>query len=114
MEYQVALEVAALLAIKKNIPVCFVTNKSAESIIQDLLVLESGVSKEMIEKGDLTPLHFSSITEGCGKIYEAPFYIMDYSVETDAALAFEKEKGVKAIFYGSRGDPATTIVFFKE
>ncbi|MDR2110486.1 MAG: replicative DNA helicase [Spirochaetaceae bacterium] len=73
-----ALTMAANMTIKKKIPVAFFTLEMSDmALMQRLISSEARIESNKIRSGLLKPSDFHSLMEAAGRIYEAPFYIVD-------------------------------------
>jgi replicative DNA helicase len=73
-----ALTMADHIAITQKIPAAFFTLEMPDtSLTERLLSCEAGIEFEKIRKGKLKPSDFTGLLDAAGRIYEAPFYIVD-------------------------------------
>jgi replicative DNA helicase len=73
-----ALNMAADMAVHKNIPVGFFTLEMSDlALTKRIISSESMVDAKNIRSGYLTPSEYSRIVHAASNIYEAPFFIVD-------------------------------------
>jgi replicative DNA helicase len=73
-----ALNMAAYMAIHKKIPLGFFTLEMSDlALTKRIISSESMVDAKNIRSGYLKPSEFTRILDASGKIYEAPFFIVD-------------------------------------
>jgi replicative DNA helicase len=99
-----ALNMAAHIAFKENIPVAFFSlEMPATALVQRLVSSEAMIGGEKMRNGFMTSEDFKKILEVMGRINEAPFYIVDapnmklLDLRSQARQLRSKEK-VQAIF----------------
>jgi replicative DNA helicase len=73
-----ALNMAASMAIYKGIPVGFFSLEMSDlALVKRIISSESMVDSQIIRSGFLKPTDYHRILDAAGKIYDAPFYIID-------------------------------------
>ncbi|GHV85905.1 replicative DNA helicase [Spirochaetia bacterium] len=99
-----ALTMASHITIKRKIPAAFFSLEMSDmALCLRLISSEARIESEKIRSGLLTPRDFGSITEAAGRIYEAPFYIVDTPGMKlldlrSQARRLRSQHGVKIIF----------------
>lgn len=73
-----ALSMAEYIAIEKKIPTGFMSLEMSDmQLMQRLIAQEASIHADLIRNGRLTIDDFKKITDAAGRMYEAPFYIVD-------------------------------------
>jgi replicative DNA helicase len=73
-----ALNMAAHIAFHQRIPVAFFSLEMSDiALVQRLISSEASVQAQNLRSGFLSPSDFKKIIDVSGKIYEAPFHIVD-------------------------------------
>ncbi|MDR2313479.1 MAG: replicative DNA helicase [Spirochaetaceae bacterium] len=73
-----ALTMAAHISIEKKIPSAFFSLEMSDmALVLRLISSEARIESEKIRSGLLKPQDFQSLLDAAGKIYDAPFYIVD-------------------------------------
>ncbi|MDR2210455.1 MAG: replicative DNA helicase [Spirochaetaceae bacterium] len=99
-----ALTMAAHISIGKKIPAAFFSLEMSDmALVLRLISAEARIESEKIRSGLLKPQDFQGLMEAAGKIYDAPFYIVDTpGIKLldlrSQARRLRSQQGVKIIF----------------
>jgi len=73
-----AMTMAANIAIDEKIPTAFFSLEMSDmQLVQRLIASRSKINSNRIRSANLTARDFSKVSETCGALYEAPFYLVD-------------------------------------
>ncbi|UTY30981.1 replicative DNA helicase [Treponema putidum] len=73
-----AMTMAAHIAIDEKIPTAFFSLEMSDmQLVQRLIASRSKINSNRIRSANLTARDFTKVSETCGALYEAPFYLVD-------------------------------------
>lgn len=99
-----ALNMAAHMALREKVPVCFFSLEMSDlSLTYRLLASEARINSEKVRSGLIKPSDIQSLMDAASRIYEAPLYIVDVPNLKlldlrSLARRMKTEKDVKIIF----------------
>lgn len=84
-----AIQLAVRFSVLHHQPTCYFSNELSAEIVRTMMVSEiSSLPLDTVEKGSLSGIEFTQLLDGVGKLYNAPFYLIDsgqYDIDMLAA-----------------------------